>query len=268
MAKEFDVSPEPIKKKKKKVAEVVEQPKKKKKKKRTDLDDISEPSKKKKKKVMTDEEAELAMLVAKAEEAEDVEVKEYPVALSQKTKRTVSKLNQAEMMSIVGDNANQIQSLMEEGATDAATAMTFKALVQALVDLVPLVEDHIRNTKGSKGVYQLVQLISSIRELFADIQASQDRGLLGTHIVDAFIRPAMVDIGMAIVNEMGNLATNYSSLIRDEASRYMSEEDYEKFRVQAKEFASRLSEAQRTLGTEINTQFKDMREKTVSYLQR
>lgn len=121
-----------------------------------------------------------------------------PVAIKPKK---ISKTSTKELKSIIGDSAEEIQQMLEVNNNDSATSLMQKKLLQSLIDVLPLAENTIRSTGGSRGVYQFNSLITSLREIIIDIQAVKDKGALGDAMVDKVIRPAFLDVGMSVVLE-------------------------------------------------------------------
>jgi hypothetical protein len=118
----------------------------------------------------------------------------------------ISKLEKG-IASIVGDSADQIQHLLETSQNDSAVNLMQKRVLQAVVDLIPYAESNVRGSQGARGVYAFNSLVTSIRELMSDLQATKDRGAIGAHMVEKVIRPAFLDIGMALAQEEQHLST-------------------------------------------------------------
>ena len=161
------------------------------------------------------------------EEEETLPVPSRSTAVAERRVNRISKLKTKGMRSIVGDSAEDIQQLLEVGDNDSATTLMHKKLLQGLIDLIPYAEHNVRKSKGQRGVYQVNSLVSSVRELIVDLQATQDRGQLGANLVEQIIRPAFLDIGMQVVQE-------FATLLND-AKDLMAPEDYRTFKVHQKE---------------------------------
>jgi hypothetical protein len=116
-------------------------------------------------------------------------------------RKKISKTSTGQLKSIIGDSAEEIQELLEQNHTDSATTLMQKRLLQTLIDVLPYAENTIRETGGSRGVYQLNSIITSLREVIIDIQATKDKGAIGDALVERVIRPAFLDIGMQLVLE-------------------------------------------------------------------
>lgn len=165
----------------------------------------------------------------------------------------ISKLNTKGMRSIFGDNAESIMQLIEANDTDSAMSLIYKKSLQTLLDLLPYAEHAIRKSKGARGVYQINSLISSMRELMVDIQSSQDRGMMGQALMENVIKPTFADLANSIVQEYG--------MIGADAKLGMTDKEWERFQVSLKASRSRLADS-------INRQYGEIREQTISYLQR
>lgn len=228
--KKVVVDDEPVKKKKKIVVD--DEPVKKKKKKVEE-----EPVKKKKKRV-----------------AEDEPTKKPKNAIAEIKLTKISKLSsKAEARSIIGKNVEQIHQLLEAKNNDVVIPMIYKNMIQGLVDLLPLAETQVRKTKGARGVYQVNTLISSIRELLNDVQASQDRGMLGHALIEQVIQPAFTDVAMEIVKEFASISAD--------AKSGMEAREYDRFKVS-------LIASRKVVADSLTNMFRDIREQTIQYLER
>lgn len=184
----------------------------------------------------------------KSEIAVIVKPKFTPVAI-----KRISKLNQAGMHSIVGDNAESIQQLLEKGENDSAVSLIYKSMVSALVDLIPIAENVVRESNGAKGVYQINSLISSIRELLTDIQSAQDRGLLGEMLVARIIKPEILDVGMLIAKEY--------AMLSDDCKQYLGKDEHAKLNIDLKLSRTRVAD-------KLMSSFRSIEKSTIDYLQR
>ncbi len=170
-----------------------------------------------------------------------------------KAKR-ISKLKLADnLTSILGDDAESLQQLLETGDSDSALTLLNKRLIQTSVDLIAEVESGIRESKGRYGVHSFNGLVQSIRELMIDLQATKDRGAMGITLVDNVLRPAFLDIGMAIMQEYASVANEVKDL--------MSPDVYKQFRQSQLDSRNRLAAL-------MQTQYLKIRDETVQFLQR
>lgn len=100
-----------------------------------------------------------------------------------------------ELSSQFSGRVQQALSMLDDYEnTDGAHALIYKTLLQTLVDLVPLLENNVRKSRGQKGAYQLMQTISQLRECMADIQAIKDKSQMGTTIVSRYVTPALQNV--------------------------------------------------------------------------
>lgn len=204
-----------------------------------------EPVKKKKKKVSTD-----LVPVKKKKRVDDVDLK-----VSKKTDvaaRSISRLDAQARNSILGEDAENIQQMLEIGQNEGAMALIQKRLLQSLVDLLPHAENNVRETKGQRGVYQINSLITSVREILSDLQATKDRGAIGASLVEKIVRPAFLDIGMALVQEEQRFATEIRDLVTPEL--------YKELRKAHKECVARI-------GHIMNQKYEETKNGTVAFLQ-
>lgn len=193
------------------------------------------PKKKKKKKLPTKISKEHALVIANKPE-----------------KQRISKLNTKGMRSIIGDSAEEIQQLLESNNNESASTLMQKRLLQSLVDIIPYAEHSIRKTKGARGVYQLNSLITSIRELMIDMQATRDKGAIGDTMVEKIIRPAFLDIGMELVLEDEKMLKS----IKDEVSSDVY-----------KSIKSIHQDSLRRLAATIQNKYAEAKHQAISFLQ-
>ena len=175
------------------------------------------------------------------------------IAVIKPVVKKISKLNFENMQSIVGDSAEAVQQLLAKGDNDTAVSLIYKSMLSAMVDLIPIVETSIRESNGTRGIYQLSALVSGVRELLVDIQSAQDRGLLGEALVDKIIRPEVLDFGMMIASEY--------SIMGDDFRQFLSPDDYKKV-------AADLKLSRTRVAANLMKSYKSIEKSTVDFLQR
>lgn len=126
------------------------------------------------------------------------------------------------LQSFFKKNADHVIKMLDAGETDGAISTTQRALLQTVVDLIPIVEHAVRASNGRYGVYPFNQTVSQLRELLNDIQVSRDRGQMGRAVVENHVRPAFLDIA-------GQIVLAFTQLNACAAER-MSKEDMREFR--------------------------------------
>jgi len=195
-----------------------------------------------------------------AEEAEIVETKKNRirestdiVPVGEMPTRRISKLNQKELVSIIGDDAEEMQSLFENGSTDQAIQLLNRRLIQTCIDLIPQLETGIRNSNGRYGVHSLNGTIQTIRELVIDLQSMQDRGAIGQSIVQQIIQPTILEIATKVVEEQATVLSEVKDLVPTEV--------YGRFRQAQIDSRNRL-------GALMNSKFEQMRDQTIQFLSR
>ena len=191
----------------------------------------------KKKKKNTSEERNLAII---------------KTTVTEGSKKTISKLKTKGMRSIMGDSAEVIQQLLEANSNESALSLMQKRLLQTLVDVLPYAEHAVRASKGSRGVYQLNSLITSLREVMIDMQSTRDKGALGAEMVERVIRPAFLDIGMYLVQEEARLDGEIKELV--------GLENYRKIRAARKESVTRI-------GRNIQDKYGEAKAAAITFLQ-
>lgn len=204
----------------------------------------------------TPEEAKAAR---RAEKARTAALAEYtPIKKRVSTDLVVRKdkpvdLDEAEaaLRSRFGNKAVLIIQQLEDQDTDGAISMLSRSLLQLVVDLIPVAEQNVRDSKGAKGIYQFNQLIASTRELLTDLSALRDKGLLGHRIVERTVRPAFTDIG-------GQLVLAFVALEAG-ARSYMRPEDYAEYKPQ-------LTQAKTSLAQYLEVQYAEIRDQMIASL--
>jgi len=156
---------------------------------------------------------------------------------------TMKRLN-----SMFGPRAETIVDMLEANNSDGATTLIARSLLQMLVKLLPVLERNVRRSKGQRGVYQLNQVISQVREMCNDIQASRDRANIGNTVVERFIRPAFLDIAVQITTAFVEL--------EGQARNRMSPEDFATYKADVilplkKGLADYITRQYQTLQTDI-----------------
>ena len=167
--------------------------------------------------------------------------------------KRISKLNSKELVSIIGDNADEMQNLFEHGEVDSAVRMLNKKLIQTCIDLLPQLETGIRSSNGRYGVHSLNGTIQTIRELVIDLQNMQDRGAIGQAIIEKIIRPTFLDLATSIVEE--------ASMVLNEIKDEVDTETYSKIKRAQLESRNRIASL-------MNSKYEQVKAETVSFLQR
>lgn len=113
--------------------------------------------------------------------------------------------------SIVGQNVEAIQALLEEGNFESATNTVHKAILQTLTDLIPFAEQAVRDSGGRHGVYQINSMMSMILETLNSARAQSDRGQLAQHMIERVVQPAFKTLAEALVREFMILDADLST---------------------------------------------------------
>lgn len=133
----------------------------------------------------------------------------------------MSKTQYNKIISAFGQGAPAIIQMLDRNNNDGALTAINRTLMQTLLDILPLSENVVRRSEGTKGLYQFHQTIAQIRELSADIQSLQDKGMMGTRIVERYVRPLLQSLAQQIVLSFTIMGT--------EARKVMKPEDYQDF---------------------------------------
>jgi hypothetical protein len=174
-------------------------------------------------------------------------------ALDALSKRAVVTTTTDEAQNVMGAEAARLVQLLEEGDDDGANDLLQKRLIQSSINLIAQVEKGVIDTNGRYGVHSFNGLVMSIRELINDMQAQKDRGAIGQILVESVLRPAYMDIGMAIMQEFFKSGQECKNILR--------EHDYNE--VEKIQKASRDQIAQH-----LHKAYETMRDGIINYLQR
>jgi hypothetical protein len=151
-----------------------------------------------------------------------------------------------------GNKAQTILDMLDsDEETDGAVSLLSRSLVQTLVGVLPMAESNVRESRGAKGIYQLNQLVSGIREMMVDLQALRDKGNLGRSVVDRHVRPAYMDMSVQVMQSF--------TLIESFAQSRMKSADY-------REFRAHVDEVKKNLAGYLTAQYADLREGVASSL--
>ena len=164
----------------------------------------------------------------------------------------VKKSSLRRLNTMFGQRSDAIIDLLEFGDQDGALGLISKSILQTLVDILPVIERGIRRSKGTRGVYQLNQTISQMREMCSDIQAYKDKSMLGSTIVERHIRPSYLDIAVQITSAFAELEA--SSRMK------MPREEFEIFREDG------LNQMKRNLADYIKHQYEEVSEGIIKSL--
>lgn len=140
---------------------------------------------------------------------------------------------------------------LEAQDTDGAVALLTRSLLQMLVDLMPLAENAVRESRGTRGIHAMNQMVTSIRETLTDLQALRDKGLLGHRIVERTIRPAFMDIGSQIVLGFVDLESR--------ARTSMNQENFLAYQ-------ENLKEVKRSIAQYLEAQYREIQEQVIASL--
>jgi len=133
----------------------------------------------------------------------------------------ISKTQYNRLKSAFGSSAPTIIQMLDHNDSDGAMTAISRTLMQTLVDMLPVMESQVRKSKGRFGGHSFNMFVAQIREMMADMQAMQEKGLMGARIVERFLRPMFQDVAVQIVISM--------STITADARKRMSDDDYSHF---------------------------------------
>ena len=76
---------------------------------------------------------------------------------------------------------------------------TKEALLATMLELMPLAEQSLRQTKVSKGVYQFQAMINNIRELLIDLDGERDLNSMVLGIFDGVVKPPLMILAQMFI---------------------------------------------------------------------
>lgn len=168
--------------------------------------------------------------------------------------RRISKADsEGKLNSILGDDAESLMQLLENGDADSAITRLNKRLIQTVIDLIPEVETNIRESKGRYGVHSFNGLVQTVRELVIDLQSAQDRGAMGETMVEKLIRPAFLDLATDVVKEY--------SMVQSDMQALLPHDQFLEFRKLQLESRDRIARA-------LQDKYTELQEKIIGFLQR
>lgn len=169
--------------------------------------------------------------VKRHEETEErsLVVRKAPRTLS--TPTSLTRRQSKKLSSMFGDNTELILGLLNSDDNDGAQTHIYRAVMQMLVDVLPILESNLRKSKGQRGAYQLNQTISQLRECMADIQAMRDKSLLGVRVVEKFVRPAFLDVASQMALGMMQIENELSTVLSPKELRTFKETSLSRIKI-------------------------------------
>ena len=132
--------------------------------------------------------------------------------------KPLSKAKIKRLQSRFGNRSEEIIELLETNEYDSAFTMMYRALLQTLVDVVPVLELNVRRSKGKQGAYQLNMTLGQMRETIAAVQSNMDRSLMGERIVQKHVQPALMNIASQIQLMLITIENSVRSELGQESS--------------------------------------------------
>lgn len=129
------------------------------------------------------------------------ESKEEPKKKSKKIKKLEKKLKKTNALaSLFGKDSLKIQKLLEKNENDNAIILANRAMLQSVLDLIPLAEQDYRERRTDRSVYALNALLSQARELISDIQAANDKTIVIDRIIFDILQPQIINLANQLIN--------------------------------------------------------------------
>lgn len=154
--------------------------------------------------------------IKKLRRADNEDDSPFSLALPAPTAIGLDESTYKALQSMFGERSSSIIELLDTDNSDGALSLIMKTLLKTLVDVLPVIENHVRKSGGTKGVYQFTQVTSQLRETCAEIQAYRDRANLGTKVVDRYVRPSFLDIAVQVTSTWVELESQARSKMTPE----------------------------------------------------
>lgn len=138
----------------------------------------------------------------------EIEIKKKLKKGKRKKKKTMQKK--------LEKRAEKIATLIKSGENDAAADLILKSMLSLLIKLIPIAENAYREQPKQGQAYALNNLISTARELAADLQATGDKQAVVDNIIFNVLTPTAQNIVSFLINENFNSKKLLASLVKDE----------------------------------------------------
>jgi hypothetical protein len=142
-----------------------------------------------------------------------------------------------------GDHSDTIMNMLEMNNSDGGIALLQKRLLQSTIQLLPLAEEQMTETKAQKGVYQYATLVSQIRELITDIKSNEDRKYIAQKLAEQILRPAFMDLAQDVITKHHDFRRTVETCVKP---AHQSE-----FNTELRKLATSLAES-------MSAQYKDV----------
>lgn len=164
-----------------------------------------------------------------------------------------TKISKKKIKTYFGDNSDKILAMLESSNQDGALTLLKKNLLATVINALPHAEQILIESGTSKGTYQFATLISTIRELIADIQADQDKKFVSDAMLNNVIKPAYVDIAQSIVSKHFEFLSTSKEFIVTKHKKEFSAE----LRKLATDLAGDLKVSYKDVSAKITEQLKN-----------
>ena len=112
--------------------------------------------------------------------------------------------------------ARKIRKYIKKGENDKAAEQILKSLTSVLVDLLPIAEAKYRKDQRQGNAYALNTLISTTRELAADLQANTDKSVVVDNIIFNILQPSSKTIVSFLIDNNFTMKKELASYIKSE----------------------------------------------------
>jgi len=121
--------------------------------------------------------------------------------------------------SYLKDKSRKIRKLVKNGENDAAAEMIMKSLTSVLVDLLPIAEERYRSDPRQGNAYAFNNLVSTARELVADLQANTDKSVVVNNIIFNILQPSSTTIVTFLIDTNFSFKKELAGYIKPEHAK-------------------------------------------------
>lgn len=145
-----------------------------------------------------------------------------------------------------------ISGLLDE-ADSAEGVRRFQVIsLKMLVDLVPYAEKAYRDDPKQSNAYTINALLTQIRELITDLTSEDDRGELIQTIMMEILRPAFLQMGQILLDNMYSLRNEIDGDVQPERTKRVKEAIDQSTRDMALAFQTLFYDIQKRVAEQVN----------------
>lgn len=122
--------------------------------------------------------------------------------------------------SALSNDAQKIWDMLEAKENDNAITLTQKAMLQTVIKMMPEAEKRYFESKSAhQAVYAFNALVTSARELIADVQASEDKSRVADKIIHELLQPHILAFANFLLESSFYLSKHLKKLVKESKHR-------------------------------------------------